>query len=55
MYLVENYSIVLMEKCAQIQHMQLTNICRLGINSVTPISVSYTWLSFTEIDIWYCE
>lgn len=53
--LVENYSIILMGKCAQFQYTQLANIWRLGINSITPVNVSYTWLSFIKIDIWYYE
>lgn len=52
---VENYSIILMGKYAQTQYIQLANIWSLGINSVTPVYVSYTWLSFTEINVWYCE
>lgn len=39
---VENYSIILMGKCAQTQYTQLANIWRLGVNSFTPVYVSYT-------------
>lgn len=51
MYLVDNYSIVLMGKCAQIQHINLQIYVGWEL-TLSPIYVSYTWLSFTETEIW---